>query len=409
MSNQTIIIILIILAVSLGILYLHKKNNTYTAETSPSTNSDLDVEYNTRQINTPINQKENNLKFTSVHDVSTDTQHIRPMRYSPMLNFLPKHFDTRVKFGVQNMMYGGKYGCISGAMDQRKCSSNWAYVVCGVVSDRLRIQSSIECNNKMILKHDNLSPDYLMSEGNQCKDLRVSSKSIPQKCNLGDKCQPGAPIFGLKFLKDVGCVSRGDEGNVSDLKVNLYKIREFYNSSYDIGGEVNHYFFPGQRPVRAETKWAYLESNKNSMREMVVRGPLIASMNIYSDFMDKFNRGGKNNEIYKQPGGAIPREGYSPPGIKFLGTLAVAILGWGEEMISGVPVPYWIVRFTFGENWNGDGCARVVRGENCCNIELSMMGCWNYDIISTREKYTPPIPSNHISKGPKMKRFYAIE
>jgi len=49
----------------------------------------------------------------------------------------------------------------------------------------------------------------------------------------------------------------------------------------------------------------------------------------------------------------------------------VAVSGWGEEVVNGTTVPYWIVRNSFGSWWGEFGFFRIQRGVNALGIETT--------------------------------------
>lgn len=378
---------ILLVATILVIFEIKKGSNTpnYTSKTQnvESSSSNTSSNRNGQYLSgSPVSAN-----FLTIHGIETNTQHMRPIRKALIQYFIPPHYDARIKYGRQNIPNSsGIMGCISDPLDQGNCGSSWAFAVSGVISDRLRIQSSVPSSYGMVLRHDNLSPNYLMSHGNQCSQLRVLMKSETgvSNCSPLSTCQKGTPILAFDFVQKDGCIGMRNDADPDNPAVDVYKIGEFYSACLDIGGEMNYYFFPGQRQMRAESRWTYTENNKNCMKEIMERGPLVSCMNIYSDFLEKYKYGMKNDDVYYQPPGSIPKENFeTESGVKYLGTQAVSIIGWGEKKFYSETIEYWIVRFTWGTDWNGDGYAKIIRNQNCCNIELEMLGCWDYEILSS--------------------------
>lgn len=110
---------------------------------------------------------------------------------------------------------------------------------------------------------------------------------------------------------------------------------------------------------------------ENIQREIMERGPVTASIILYSDFF-----GHDPNTVYVRS-----------PTARESGGHAVNIIGWGT--LNGLD--YWLVANSWGPNWCDHGYAMVQRGVNMINIE-------SYVITATpltpgpNEPPTPPPP-----------------
>lgn len=324
---------------------------------------------------------------TTIHGVATRTAGFRPIRYVPLAYRVQIQFDARIKFGKQGIPNSeGIEGCISAPNNQGQCGSSWAYAVAAMMSDRIRIQSSVPMTSQMALAHLNLSPEWLMREGNQCVKLRSLVKGdYDFNCDPFKSCQLGTPVLALQFAQQQGCIAQNADGTGNNRAVDLYKIKEFYTVALDIAGEMNYYFFPGQRRMRPDTQWIYHEGVVNIQKELMVRGPTVVVFNLYSDLLVQFRQGLKNDDVYIQPEGSRPIPGHvTKHGVKYLGDQAACIVAWGEKYYYSEKIMYWVLRMTWGPFWNGDGYFKIQRGVNCCNLELEVLGSWDYAIESTR-------------------------
>lgn len=371
----TLALLLIVILVSSSFSKKHKQNSQTSA--SPST---LAISRSQRYLN-------QGLRFATIHGVATRTAGFRPIRIASLQYFTPINFDTRIKFGKRGIPNSaGLIGCVGPAPMQCEAGASWAYAVAGMLSDRIRIQSSVPAIMGMALANQDLSTEWLMREGNQCVQLRSLIKGDREfSCDPFASCQLGTPVLALQFAQQRGVVASNADGSPNSRAIDLYRIKEFYTVSLDISGEMNYYHFPGQRPMKADAQWAYHEGVVNIQKELMTRGPCVVVFNVYSDLLQQFRRGLKNDDVYIQPQESRPLPGMiTRHGISYLGDQAACIVGWGEKYYYSEKIEYWVLRMTWGEDWNGDGCFKIQRGVNCCNLELEVLGSWDYSISSTQ-------------------------
>jgi len=87
------------------------------------------------------------------------------------------------------------------------------------------------------------------------------------------------------------------------------------------------------------------------MKELMENGPAEAAFTVYEDFVNY------KSGVYKHVKG------------RQLGGHAIKIMGWGEE--DGTP--YWLIANSWNTDWGDKGTFKILRGENHCGIEASVV------------------------------------
>lgn len=99
-------------------------------------------------------------------------------------------------------------------------------------------------------------------------------------------------------------------------------------------------------------------------REIFERGPVVASYFVMGDFVygsEQAKAGkkpwGQTNGIYMNAPTGTPLYGSTANPAQLMGGHAVVITGWGRAQVPDfdTPIPYWIVRNTWGPKWNEKG------------------------------------------------------
>ncbi|OMJ78554.1 hypothetical protein SteCoe_21617 [Stentor coeruleus] len=212
---------------------------------------------------------------------------------------LPPFYDVREKFPF----------CIKEVQVQGNCSSSNAFATASVASERFCIKS----DNKVII---NLSPQELVS----CN-----------KRNTG--CTTGNMDSTWSYVRDSGLVEdycfpyTSDSSEVADCKKRCDN-----GISYHV------------KDVCATASEAGL------MREIQNNGPVVALMQLYSDFV------GYSSGVYEPHIAAV----------RVQGAQAVEVMGWGNTEAG---VPYWIIKNTWGTTWGIEGYAMVIRGNKDLGLE----------------------------------------
>ncbi|KAJ1363729.1 peptidyl-prolyl cis-trans isomerase cpr6 [Parelaphostrongylus tenuis] len=144
-------------------------------------------------------------------------------------------------------------------------------------------------------------------------------------------------------MTDRICIA--SEGNQQKCPKDLYptntcehKCQDNYTSSYD---DDKHY----------GSVYAVAQDVSSIQKEIMNHGPVEVAFDVYEDF-EHYSSG-----IYKYTAG------------EYLGGHAVKMLGWGTE--NGVD--YWICANSWNSDWGENGFFRILRGENECGIESSVV------------------------------------
>ncbi|KAK9511285.1 hypothetical protein O3M35_005866 [Rhynocoris fuscipes] len=255
---------------------------------------------------------------------------VRPRR-------LPAFFDARQK-------WPGKIT----APPLQKCGASWVFSTVSVASDRWNIMSNGTFSGRLSFQH-------LLS------------------CNKRNRmgCQGGHLTKGWNWIHDFGLVKE---------------------ECYQWTGDSSRCHLPKQKGAttvrcldggrRALTKLYYtapvnrISGNQYQiMKEIMDNGPVQATMDVFRDlFLYK-------SGIYSCPSHYRRSQILSvvPPISQYPGYHSVRIIGWGEEIINGKLVKYWIVANSWGESWGEGGYFRIKRGINSCNIEEFILAPWIHE------------------------------
>lgn len=302
---------------------------------------------------------------------------------------LPDSFNWANKVDVATKRMGAspsdasKVASILKPLNQLGCGSCWAFSTSSTLADRYTLFNGLPTSLT-------LSPTYLLS------------------CDMGTNqgCNGGFPALAGKFFEQTGVptwacqdygwcpatetANNGDIPACPEIQNSCYKdqddgtvspttaIPKLYKA---VGGSTQA--LPTPDAIRAEV-WH--------------NGPVTATFSVYSDFIgrdrDMTNKPGwvNTSNIYvnlTDPSGNAAMNqglypGYSPTDLE--GGHAVVITGWGLEpnpqglsadmtsklktMFGGLP--FWIVRNSWGTQWNGDGYFKMAQSIPELNINMTL-------------------------------------
>lgn len=286
--------------------------------------------------------------------------------------------------------------------DQEECGSCWAFASSEVLSDRFRIWTE----GKVLQRPLSLSTQCLLSCSDGCFRNpvldEIQKDSSHSFCN--EQCGGGSAILAFQYIKENGLPTNFDQpyerdnaykskhGGIacargcSSKDICIYRCKDIYMVSLyhtrmmDTSGHV---------VFRRMCETNRRINMENIMREIYLRGPVTAAINMFSDFEDKrFTRHPREgyfqptSEVYIPPEGALPigswkgknKKGMS---VQYEGDHIISIVGWGD----GLQGPYWVIRNTWGPLWGRNGYFYLQRGVNACNVEA--------DVVAASPDITP--------------------
>lgn len=250
-----------------------------------------------------------------------------------LINSLPENFDPRDKWP--------NCPTLNEIRDQGSCGSCWAFGAVEAMTDRYCIYSNGT-------KHFHFSAEDLLS----CCPV----------CGLG--CNGGMPTLAWEYWKHFGLVSGGSynssqgclpyqiapcehhvpgnrmpcSGDTGTPKC-VRACRPGYPSTYKKDKRYGKHVFS----VRGEEKHIQAEIFKN--------GPVEGAFTVYADLL------AYKSGVYKHVAGDE------------LGGHAIKIMGWGVE--NGTK--YWLVANSWNSDWGDNGFFKILRGEDHCGIESSIV------------------------------------
>uniref|UniRef100_A0A224XK56 Putative papain family cysteine protease n=1 Tax=Panstrongylus lignarius TaxID=156445 RepID=A0A224XK56_9HEMI len=259
-------------------------------------------------------------------------------KYTPVRpRSLPKYFDARTQWPY-----------LITSPPNQGCGASWVFSTVSVASDRWNIMSNGSFRGRLSFQH-------LLS------------------CNKRNRmgCKGGHLTKGWNWIHDFGLVKE---------------------ECYRWTGDNNRCYLPKHKGAtsaaciddgrRSKTKLYYTSpvyriasDQYQIMKEIKDNGPVQATMDVFRDFF-LYESG-----IYSCPANYKRSQGYSfsPPIKDYPGYHSVRIVGWGEKVISGNLIKYWIVSNSWGEKWGEGGYFRIRRGTNNCNIEKFILAPWIHE------------------------------
>lgn len=303
---------------------------------------------------------------------------------------LPKNWDWREQTG-----FDGK-SLLLESRHQGTCGSCYSYAAAMMLAHRISIKTNgkirqyfspqdvINCGNMFV---ENFLNDY--KDAVQVRELINQNIIVEANWYVMQGCSGGLlasvcnylVLWGLPTEEQVPYLHYDLDKYPQNLKTskradyctyrqnNLPKYFAEKARSLVVGLEGS---FPSERVIMHPDVLKF--NNDNIMKAIYQHGPVIAGINIYSDFYYYPQLG----DVYQRKKTIVVDD--QEKIVKFEGAHAILIVGWGEKYdTEGNLLRYWICQNTWGINWglkdkfgNG-GYFLIERGINMCNIEYDVM------------------------------------
>jgi len=235
-------------------------------------------------------------------------------------------------------------GMITGVFDQERCGSCWALSTTSSLTDRIRIKS----NGKFLQNGDYISP-FAFAACMKCG----AENTCPRVCegNYLDDV--------LEYMVQTGAAAQSD--------IDKHSTQGYAYQCFD-------YKAAGVKPWKGVRKYrvnlyppslltnpSNLKANEEAiMEELMIHGPVNCIIKVYVP-MDS------RNFYYYRSG--VYGYGWKDEPKQTDGYHAINIVAWGEEIINGVVVKFWIIRNSWSAEWGTQGLGKILRGENFGMIE----------------------------------------
>ena len=263
--------------------------------------------------------------------------------------------------------------------NQGLCGSCWAVAAAMCLSDVFAVSKKTDGN-------PDLSPTYILScmpqgqcnGGDPSEALRdmVKNGIAPSSCMNYDWCHKsgcsGDPLKHFdsqdvnKYIPPCKC-----SATVSSTASMYYateamaicippKLSEFSTSERT---EIKYYLDSLYGNV-ASTKLDLSTKSVHSIRNLIkyyihTYGPMIGGFHVFKNFFKGEYR--ETNDIYVETCTyrGIAGVNYDDVERDWVGSHAVVVVGWGEDMIDNEKVEYWVVRNSWGESWGKMGTFKM--------------------------------------------------
>lgn len=246
---------------------------------------------------------------------------------------IPDEFDSRTEWD--------NCPTIKEIRDQASCGSCWAFGAVEAMSDRICISSNAK-NNK-----------------------HLSAEDLVDCCtSCGFGCNGGFPESAWEYFAHTGIVTGGNYNtNEGCQPYTIPSCEHHVNGSLPpCQGEqptpkcvkkcIKNYSKSYQQDKQFGVKAYTIDSDPEQIQtEIMTNGPVEAAFTVYADFVTY------KSGVYQYTAGDE------------LGGHAIKILGWGVEN----DTPYWLVANSWNEDWGDKGFFKILRGNNECGIESSVV------------------------------------
>lgn len=262
----------------------------------------------------------------------------KPSFPNRLLQTLPANYDLR-------SVYPSCWS-ISYIRSQAKCGSCWAVASMSSLSDRFCIKKSTA--------NDLQQRQFSIEDVLEC----CSKAQCGSGPNLG--CRGGYLTGGFVYALNNGVSTGENYGNYTTCKPYFLSTTANLAPAPSCSSSCTNqdlYTTPYADDLVKISGYTFLKGNSleqtniNMQNAIYARGSILTMMYVYMDFFTY------SSGVYQQSSTTLA------------GGHAIRIIGWGNTVVAGVSVNYWIIANSWGPNWGLNGFFWMIRGVNNCNIE----------------------------------------
>lgn len=261
---------------------------------------------------------------------------------------------------------------LSPIKNQGTCGACYAFSVVGMLADRYAIQTLGQVKPDL----DPMEVVVCMKTIESPADFEKSRTDTEYKRSIGKKkavlaCK-GNTLYNAARSTYV-------QGTVEESCVSETDIKKFINKHgrLPLCLELEGDGFPSMcvdkvTPPRYWMSEEYYTIEMSEVTETVVReikleimkwGPVAAGFQVFDDFLSDYKDG---TSVYTHP----KKEQ------KTLGGHAIRIVGWGEDVVDGRTVQYWIVANSWGKEWGDNGYGKIEIAIPELQLEQNVVSVW---------------------------------
>lgn len=268
---------------------------------------------------------------------------------------LPKIFDGRIVW--RNYLTPIRY--------QGSCENCWAIATVTAFSDRLSIMTNNYANTQLSSLNMTVCSDVIAPK--PYYDPSVISQTNFIK-HSDEACFGNTIYNALRFLHVYGALELFCSSKAS-LQTRGYKYSDDFVTIQDVpncqslfGNDFDQCILKGVAARYFRTRGHYIvPDNVEQIKQEIFKfGPVVAGFLIYDDFLHNYD----GLSIYMGP----------KKGSNSSGGHAVRIVGWGEEIVDGENIQYWIIANSWGEIWGLGGFFKMKMNISECELEKNVCG-----------------------------------